>query len=537
MPTMYSLLASPLRTAALAAGVAAVTGAVFSPAIENGFVNWDDTAMVVDNAGYRAPGWATIRYAFTSTWYGHYHPLTWLSFTLDSRLWGTVPAGFHLTNVVLHALGAALAFLVIRRLLAIARRAGGILTDVGAVVGALSFALHPLRVEAVAWVTARRDVLCGVFVLLALLAYLRAVATPHDGGAVGGESHRDALADPRSRRWFALAILLYAAALLSKAIAMTLPVLLVILDWYPLRRWAWREKVPFFVLGVTAAITAVWAVGRSAGFTATSVYGVPQRVAMAAYSLGFYVWKTVLPVGLTPLHELPAHIDPLGPSFVGSLGGVVVVSVLAILLRRRLPHLSAGWAAYVVLVLPTSGLTHAGLQLVYDRYSYFPALVWGVLLGGGAAAAMAAWRAGRMRSPFAATLVVAAFVLLMGWSHLSQRQIAAWRTSDTLWRAALRVDPACAICRSNFGVTLADAGRLEEAEREVLTAVLLRPSFPLLWQNLGGVLFELGLARARAGQNDEALRYFTQAAAILPGDPAVAERLAEARAAASTALH
>ena len=520
---------STRRRVAFAVSVAAITGIVFSPALLNGFVNWDDAAMVVDNPGYRAPGWAAVRYAFTSTWFTHYHPLTWLSFTLDSRLWGTLPAGFHLTNVMLHVANAGLAFLVIRRLLTIARDDDGLATDAGAFIGALSFALHPLRVEAVAWVTARRDVLCGVFVLLTVLAYLRAVAvSSRDGTAVDRQA--DALADPRSRPWLAVAVLFYAAALLSKAIAMTLPVLLVILDWYPLRRRARREKVPFFVLGAASAALAAGVVWTADGFTHAAAYGVPARLAMAGYSLAFYVWKTVLPAGLTPLHEVPIRVDPLASPFLPAILAVFVASGVAVLLRHRLPSVSAGWAAYVVTVLPMSGLTHAGLQLVYDRYGYLPGMVWGTVLAGGVAALIAMWQAGRLRRPFAAALVSAALVLLLGWSVLSSRQIGIWRSSRALWEAALRVDSTCSICHSNLGVTLADEGRLEDAERELRIAVLLRPDFGQPWTNLGSVLFELGLSRSRAGRKDDALRYFTEAAAVLPGDPGVARRLAEARA-------
>jgi Tfp pilus assembly protein PilF len=514
--------------------VAAVTAVVFAPALQNGFVNWDDSAMVVDNPGYRAPGWGAIRYAFTSTWFTHYHPLTWLSFTLDWRLWGASPAGFHLTNVVLHSITSALTFVVMRRLLAIARGTGGIAVDVGALVGALSFAVHPLRVEAVAWVTARRDVLCGFFVLLTLVAYLRAVSlTPRDGGVVVRPRTADVWADRPARGWLAVAVVFYAAALLSKAVAMTLPVLLVIMDRYPLRRRAWWEKVPFVVLGGASAAAAASVVWTADGFTHAAAYGVVARLALAGYSLAYYVWATVLPIGLSPLREIPAHVDPLARPFLLGVIGVLAGTALAILVRRRLPSVTAGWAAYVVTVLPTSGLTHAGLQLVYDRYSYLPALVWGALLGGGVAAVVTAWRGGRMRTPFAAALVTATVVMLIGWSHLSRGQIEVWRNSETLWTAALRADPACAMCRSNLAVTLADRGKLEDAERELRIAVFLRPGFSQPRANLGSVLFELGLVSTRAGRHDEAVRYFTEAAVLLPDHPGVLRRLADARAAAS----
>jgi Tfp pilus assembly protein PilF len=138
-----------------------------------------------------------------------------------------------------------------------------------------------------------------------------------------------------------------------------------------------------------------------------------------------------------------------------------------------------------------------------------------------------------MRRPFAAALVTATVVMLIGWSHLSRRQIEVWRNSETLWTAALRADPRCAMCRSNFAVTLADRGELEEAERELRTAIVLRPAFSQPRANLGSVLFELGLVSTRAGRHDDAVRYFTEAVMLLPEYPGIPRKLAEARAAAS----
>src|SRR6185503_4190614 len=235
---------------------------------------------------------------------------------------------------------------------------------VGAAVAGLTFGVHPLRAESVAWITDRSDLLCAAFVLLAVLAYVRAIE-----GA-------DAL---RWRPWGILALLAMAAALLSKEIAVTLPAVLLVLDAYPLRRpigWArrLREKLPFLVL------------------------------AMAAYSLWYFVATTVWPSGLAPFHELPPRVDPLALRFLAPALAVVVVTAGLVRLRRRWPAGLAAWVAYAALLLPVSGLAHSGSQLVAERYAYLPAVALALLLGGAAAVAVrAAERAGR-RAPAAALL-------------------------------------------------------------------------------------------------------------------------------------
>src|SRR6266849_2594535 len=211
-----------------------ITGTVFLPALRGDFLNWDDSVNFVANPYYRGLGWAQIKWMLTATLMGHYIPVTWLSLGLNYALGGMNPWGYHLGNLILHAANATLVYLIARRLLAAARGGGsqsGHAT--GPVVGAgafaaLVFGVHPLRVESVAWITERRDVLCGLFFLLAILAWLRAIERP------GGPD----------RRWQLLSLAAFLASLLSKAASMPLPVVLVLLDLYPLGRLkarGWRS--------------------------------------------------------------------------------------------------------------------------------------------------------------------------------------------------------------------------------------------------------------------------------------------------------
>src|SRR5712664_308683 len=288
-------LALPERAIPLA--IALVVVAVFAVGLRNEFVQWDDYSNLVDNPHFRGLGWAQIRWMFTTTLMGHYIPLTWLTFGLDYVIWGMQPAGYHFTNLVLHAANAALFYWVSRRVLtAAAPAAGETALRAGAAVAALFFAVHPLRAESVAWATERRDVLSGLLFLTCVLLYLRAV------GATGA----------RRRGLLALAVGSFALALLAKSIVMTLPLLLLVLDWYPLRRlspapgtWrspegrrVWLEKLPFFL--VAGAGVSYWAVVSNHYITSATKYPLPSRIAMALYSVAFYVSKTVLPTDLSP---------------------------------------------------------------------------------------------------------------------------------------------------------------------------------------------------------------------------------------------
>jgi hypothetical protein len=500
--------------------VVAITFAVFVPAVQNDFVNWDDPEVVLWNQAAHGLRPSNLAYAFTTTWFRHYHPLTWLSYGLDYTLWGLDPFGYHLTNVLLHALLAGAVFLLGRRLLQAARRESGLTIDLAAAVTAVAFALHPLRVEVVAWVTARRDVLSGLFFFATLLVYVRAVAALEAGRR------------PAYRRRLVLALGMYVAALLSKAIVMTLPAVLVILDWYPLRRRlgdrsVWIEKLPFAVLGGAGAVTAVWAVTAEEFTTA----GPGQRLAMAAYSIAFYIRKTVVPTGLSVMYELPQPLDPLEPRFVASAALTIAVTGAAIILRRRAPWLAAAWAYYVVTLLPVSGLTHAGHQLVYLRYSYLPGAAWALLIGAVVAAAVAAWRAARLRTAVFAAVCVAIVFGVAGWAQLARWQVRTWRDPETLWKAALAVDPSCALCHHKLGTSLMLMRRPEEGEIELRRALALRPTYALAAWNLASALRERGIARYKAQDYAAAVQLFGEAVALVPGNPELLDRLARARAA------
>ena len=483
----------------IAVVIAQLVVVAFSPAPWAGFVLWDDDAYFLHNPYYRGLGPAQLRWMFT-VMSGHYMPLTWLTHGLDYVLWGMRPAGYHAVNVGLHALAAVIAYFVARRVLAAAVgpvQAGAL--RAGAAVAALIFAVHPLRVESVAWITERRDVLCGVFFLLAVLCYLRAL----DSGA-------------RRRRYW-LAVALAALALASKAMAVTLPAVLLLLDVYPLgrlgpgrwlRRDVWLEKLPFALLSAAAAILAIVAQRSVGTLSDLRDVGIAERLGLTAYGLVFYVWKTLVPTGLAPLYETPYDGATLTPWFAASAVIVAAGAVALVRVRRRWPGVTAAGAAFVVLLLPVLGLLHFGLHIVADRNTYFAGLVLALLAG---AAVLRVLHG--VRSPMAARATgAAALVVIVLLGVLTWRQSGVWRDSRTLWTHAVAVSPS-SVAHAKLGVLLDAEGRTEEAIGHFREAVRLRPDSAYAENNWG-------IALGNVWRFDEAVAHFE---AAIRAEPTYAE--------------
>lgn len=498
----------------------------FLPAIDGEFLDWDDDRNFLWNPGYRGLGLEELRWMFTATWMGHYIPLTWLTLGLNYVLGGMDPWGYHLGNVLLHAANAALFFFIARQLLSLAwaHRAdapGGDAMAGGAAVAALLWALHPLRVESVAWVTERRDVLCGLFYLLAILAYLR--GAPRERTISG--------------RWLAVSLAAFAAALGSKAIAMTLPLTLLVLDAYPLRRLhlGWpallREKLGHFALAAIGAAVASWAVTRGAGWTSYDVYGLEARLALTGYSFWFYPWKMIWPVTLSPLYEIPAQVRLLDVQFLWPTIGVVAVTAALFLGRRRLPGAIAACLQSIIVLSPVSGIAHAGHQLAHDRYSYLSALGFAVLAGAGVTWLRRQRARGRVSRWVFATAVTTVALALAGLGAGSWVQSRIWHDSESLWRSAVTAHPTCSLCRQKLGNVLMAAGLPREAEDEMTRAIALRPDRPTAHNSLGALFVDRGRLAEAETEFREAIRlapHYFEATANLGALYARQRRYAEA---------
>jgi len=486
---------------------------VFLPALGNQFVNWDDEVNLVSNPQFRGLGWDQLRWMFSNSLGGHYIPVTWLSFALDYVLWGMRPAGYHATSVVLHTANAILFYFVARRLLHAAVRADGRSVILGAAVAALLFSLHPLRVESVAWATERRDVLMGFFTLLCVLAYLRAVER---GGA--GALHRG---------WQWTAVGLFGLALLSKSVVVGLPVVLLLLDVYPLRRSRGRsesgpgtsgertllrlaiEKTPFVALAAAvAAVTLTVGAGHRL-MTSLEALGVLQRLAISAYALTFYLWKTVAPWPLSPLYTLFHPVLPWSLTYVIPAAFVVLVTLAAILGYRRWPAGLIAWATYIVLLAPVVGVLHNGAQIAADRYTYLSCAPWAILGGAGVAWCRHAALRRKLSPPMWTVVMGAAALVIVIFAGLTIRQVAVWRDSVSLWTHAASVEPASDIPIFYLGWALTDAGRFDEARAHFERALRRVPDrLPDLKAQLD---LHLGIVEQRARRPVAAERYFREA--------------------------
>lgn len=484
--------------------MSALTFCAFLPALSNGYV-WDDDAYLAENAGYHGLGWTQLRWMFTTLHAGHYMPLTWLSWAADYLIWGDRPFGYHLGNVVLHALSAVVFLLLADRLLAEAMPgASSRRRLLGAALAAVLFGVHPLRVESVAWATERKDCLSGLFYLLALLLYVRAA------GAVAG----------RRRRVLLLAAgAVYALALLAKVMSVSLPLVMLGLDVYPLRRlgtsrvrWltraarrVWLEKLPFFLMAAAVAAPAPFAAAHAQTLGSLTEVGLADRLAISLFSLAFYVPKTVLPVGLSALYELPVSVNPLSLKYVASAVAVAGITAGLLVLRRHWPGALAAWWCYAVILLPVMGIVQIGPQIAADRYTYLSCLGWALLIGGGL---LRVWQAGRPAWQRVAVGASGAAAVAGLWG-LTWRQCGFWSDQLTLWSRAVQIDENCSICHYNLGTALIHAGRLDEAIGRFSEALRVNPKAARAEHNWAVALSELG-------RWDEAAEHYQAAIRIDP---------------------
>jgi tetratricopeptide (TPR) repeat protein len=475
------------------------TFVAYIPALQAGWTEWDDPNFITDCPPVQGFSAANLRWMLTAFHGGHFHPLTNLSWALDYTLWGGLNAhGFHFTNVLLHAACAVLFFLVLRRLLSIgfASPATRALT-LSAALGAALFALHPLRVESVAWITERRDVLSGAFLLGAVLAYLHAVRPGEPGVA------------SRSAYWWSVALLVLSC--LSKAWGMSLFAVLLVLDWYPLQRlprsplrWLgsearrlYLEKAPHILVGVLTAAAAAHAQHVANATKSLAAWGLPERLVQSAYGLLFYVRTTVLPTGLSALYQLPVRIDPLEPRFLAAYAFLGVSAVLIALCWRRLPAVVSAAGVYLICIAPVLGILQSGEQFVADRYAYlscavFPALVAAAVLAVVRWAGRAADdEAARSRRPLALLAWAAGVVACLAMGVLTSAQAAVWHDSETLWKSAVINRPESQPLGHYAGV-LDRQGRKAEAIEALRSAVSLNPTDGRAWFALGNRMREVG---------------------------------------------
>lgn len=469
--------------------VLAVTLGAFAGVAHNDLLNWDDRAALVENAALDRPG--VVSWAFSTTHMSHFQPLSWLSWALVRRAFGVTAAVHHLLSLALHSVNAALVFILA---FVLGARAG--LTPaprcVAAAVSALLFAVHPLRVEPVAWASGLPYVLALAPLLLSVLLYLR-----HAAGTAAGPA-------------LVASILLYGVSMLCRAFAPALPLVLLVLDFalgrLPRLGWARAllEKLPY--AGIALAATLGEASARR--FASLERVGVPERASEAALAPFVYLYRTLWPAGLSPLDPLSLEPGTVFPFLVIGVGLLAAVSVLTYRFRREHPWLLTAWLAYLLLLGPALGLLPSGLQATADRYTYVPGVAIALLAGAGAARL---WQDARRRGAWLAVGVGLAVVLAV----LTRQQVRCWRDSVTLWTRALEVNERNDVAIYNLAHAFAEKGDSARAEALYRRLLALVPDHDVGRRNLelleAARLEREGNEAAAAGRLDEAIQLYGRA--------------------------
>ena len=442
------------------------------------FLNFDDPTYVFQNP-HVATGLTAqnIAWAFTTPYAGHWHPLAWISHMLDVELFGLSAGPHHLVNAALHALNSALLYLFV---FGLTRRPGV------ALVSALLFGIHPLRIESVAWVSERKDVLSMLFGLLALNLYLLFVRT-------------------RSRGAYALMVASLALSLLAKPTFVSFPALLLLCDAWPLARAAGSlaslralvvEKLPLIALSLAFCAVAAFGQSEGGGLQDLSGYPLSDRLAGGALAYLVYAGKTIFPAGVGVFYPFARYAPGIG---AGAFFGLAAVTTLVAVQRHERPYLTWGWAWLLISALPFVGFVQIGGQAFADRWSYLPGV--GILVATVLLFASSAHT--RSWSPILGGAAVAASVLL------TVRELPHWRSSETLFTRTLQVSPNNFMAHTNLGTALRDRGASDLATVHFEEAVRLNPTYPEALNNLA-------ISRAEAGRFEEAQQLFSKALAIRP---------------------
>jgi protein O-mannosyl-transferase len=463
---------------------------VYGQIARNGFIAFDDDRYVYDNPvvrqGITLEG---VEWAFTTFHTGNWHPLAWMSHMVDVELFGMDAGAHHLVSVALHAANAVLLFLVLYRMTGSRCRS---------FIVASLFALHPLHVESVAWIAERKDLLCAFFFLLTILAYARYAS------------------QPGIRVWLPVPIL-FLFALLSKPMAVTLPFVLLLLDYWPLERigrngaplslrGALLEKLPLFLM--SAASCAVTYIAQEQGGSITSSWVLPlsDRLGYATISCLVYLRRMIWPLGLSIYYPHPAVVQVVIPAWVKAGAATVVVagSVFVYLRRRLSPFLTVGWFWYLGMLVPVIGIVQVGRQLTADRYTYLPLV--GIYIA-------VTWSLANVFDPprFRIPRLLLCLGLLGGLATLSWNQASRWRDSKSIFRRSLESTPNASLLRTNLAIVLKNEGKLDEAIEQYEAAIRSSPDD-------SNARYNFAVALNGMGRFDEAMSQYREAIRVRPDD-------------------
>jgi tetratricopeptide (TPR) repeat protein len=482
--------------------VALVTFLLFLPALQNDIVNWDDHLYVWQNLNIRSLDMAFVKWVLTSLVASNWHPVTMLSHAIDYRLFGLEPWGHHLTSLVIHALNTLLLYVLVYTLyLRSAARSdeqGGrtLYAVICAITASLLFGLHPIHVESVVWISERKDLLCALFYLSSVIFYLK--SAEKDGGW---------------KVFYALSILSFLLALLSKPMAVSLPLVLLIIDYFPLHRLNRRncigaaiEKGPYFILAFAFSILTFLSqssTGAVVKLVDTSLY---ERVLVSAHAYSFYLYKLLWPADLAPLYPFPFDIGLGSLEFLISILIFISLTIFSLLIARRQRVIPALWAYYVITLLPVIGIVRVGHHGAADRYTYLPSVALFILAG--LLFAYIVRRLSSRRAVAAAALSLILILVLL--SSLTVRQSAVWKDSVTLWSHEIKLYPRGSfIAYMNRASAYEEAGEFKLALADYTTSIELNPDDSNLYLGRGMVYYN-------KGKISEAIAEFQKAIEIMP---------------------
>ena len=502
-----------------------ITLLVYQPVCRYSFVVYDDDDYVTENPVVQnGLTWAGVKWAFTTWHASNWHPLTWLSHMLDCEMFGpnagvyrtgnvafhfrgaewvlcVYPAGaHHLVNVLFHAANVVLLFALLLRLT-------GALWP-GVFVAAL-FAWHPLHVESVAWISERKDVLSTFFALLALLSYTRFVEESKAGS-------------PKSKVYYALALLTFALGLMSKPMLVTLPFVMLLLDYWPLKRVTsdrWQvagvlrlalEKWPFFLLAIVSGIVTFLAQRHGEAIVSLAKVSLRYRLENAPVAVVRYLLKMIWPADLAVIYPMPDKIPVF--AVAAAVAALMLISAAAWVVRRHRPYFLVGWLWFLGTLVPVIGLVQVGGAALADRYTYIPSIGVFVTAAFGLRDLAGRFPISKVPGTAVAGLTLAGCLLLTG------NQLRCWRDSETLFRHALAVTKDNYIAHVNLGVALDQQGRYAEALAEYRKAAELAPERYQIYNNLGNLLDKMG-------KPDEALTEYRHAVRLKPELPVLHDGL------------
>ncbi len=517
----------------IALSVALVTFLVYLPSLHNDFVGvWDDNINIVENPHIRSLDTAFLRWAFFDFHGSNWLPLTWISLAIDYALWGLNPFGYHLTNIILHAFNSLVAVLLIIKLLETAKARSSqpvVLTFLSertilivATVTGLLFGIHPVHVESVAWAAERKDLLCALFFLLSIMMYMsysnswnQAVSSQEsDESANDGATQNKVF----TNKHYLLALGFFVLALLSKPMAVSLPGVLLILDWYPFNRirsfgtfWkATAGKIPFFILSLASSIITILA--QSSGESVASLEFVPlsSRVLVALQSLIAYLGKMLLPLNLVPFYPYPENVSLFSAQHWSSIVIMIGISAAAVTAAKKQRLWLSAWGYYVVTLIPVLGFVQVGNQAMADRYTYLPSL--GPFLVIGLVIVWIQEKANKLHRNgmiLKFTYWVMVICLLFTLLFITFRQMGVWQNSYVLWNHTIARGFESATAYNNRGLSLDEMGQRDRASEDFNRAIVLDPGNYFAYNNQGVVY-------GKNVQYEKSIEYFSKAIAINP---------------------